>query len=164
MKRGYRAVLAAALLSSGAALAVKVDDTLYIKAKGVKVLAEAKATAKPVKGATELAVGTAVIWKGADTADKQFHKIKVGNTEGFVLMSTLSPTKPAAEIEVSGKAMDTKTFASSAAATKGLTKAALSYSEASGPGMKVAAVQVINAEEHSKNAWEAANPAKAGAK
>ena len=37
MKRVYRAVAAAALMSASGAWAVKVGDNLYIKGKGVKV-------------------------------------------------------------------------------------------------------------------------------
>lgn len=149
MKRLYGAVAAAALLSATGAWAVKVGDNLYIKAKGVKLLKEAKPTAAAI--GKELNVGDAVKWKGPDAKDKTFHQIEIGGKSGFVLMSSLSPNKPAPEIAESGKpAMDTKAFASSAAATKGLAGAALNYS-GEVPDTKKAAVQVIYAEEHNKN-------------
>lgn len=151
MRRGYRALAAAALMSASAAWAVKVGDNLFIKAKGVKLLKEPKLGAAPVAGAKELAVGSEVVWKGPSDKDKTFHQVEVGGKAGFVLMSNLSPSKPQAEIDASGKGMDTKSFASSAAATKGLTNAALEYSKEKGPSMKRAAVEVIYAEEHNKN-------------
>ena len=154
MKRVYRAVAAAALMSASGAWAVKVGDNLFIKAKGVKLLKEPKATSAAA-APKELAVGDTVVWKGASDKDKTFHQIEVGGKTGFVLMSALSPSKPQQEIVEGGKALDTKAFASSGAATKGLTQAALSYSanksKAGDDTMKKAAVQVIYAEEHSKN-------------
>ncbi len=150
MKRLYGAVVAAALLSASGAWAVKVGDDLYIKAKGVKLLKEPKPTSTAI--GKELAVGEVVRWKGASEKDKSFHEIEVSGKKGFVLMSNLSPSKPQMEIAEAGKGpLDTKAFASSGAATKGLTNAALTYSETKGPDMKKAAVQVIYAEEHNKN-------------
>jgi hypothetical protein len=153
MKRVYRAVAAAALMSASGAWAVKVGDNLFIKAKGVKLLKEPKATSAAASP-KELAVGDTVVWKGPAT-DKAFHQIEVGGKSGFVLMSSLSPNKPQMEVVEGGKALDTKAFASSGAATKGLTQAALSYSGKKAEGgdntLKKAAVQVIYAEEHSKN-------------
>lgn len=150
MKRLCGAVAAVALLGATGAWAVKVGDNLYIKAKGVKLLKEPKATSAAV--GKELAVGDAVVWKGPSDKDRQFHQIEAGGKSGFVLMSTLSPSKPQAEFaEAGGKPLDTRAFASSGAATKGLTNAALSYSGEKGPDLKKAAVQVIYAEEHNKN-------------
>lgn len=154
MKRVYRAVAAAALMSASGAWAVKVGDNLFIKAKGVKLLKEPKAGSAPV-APKELAVGDEVKWQGPSDKDKTFHKIEAGGKSGFVMMSSLSPSKPQMEVVEGGKALDTKAFASSGAATKGLTQAALSYSDKKAKDgddtMKKAAVQVIYAEEHSKN-------------
>lgn len=150
MKRLYGAVAATALLGATGAWAVKVGDNLYIKAKGVKLLKEAKATGAAI--GKELNVGDAVVWKGPDAKDKTFHQVEIGGKSGFVLMSSLSPNKPAPEIAESGKPpMDTKAFASSGAATKGLTEASLKYSKEKGTTMEHAAIEVIYAEEHSKN-------------
>jgi hypothetical protein len=155
MKRVYRAVVAAALISAGGAWAVKVGDKLYIKAKGVKLLKEPKATAAPASP-KELAVGDAVVWKGPSDKDKQFHQIEANGKSGFVLMSSLSPSQPQPELaEGTGKPMDAKAFASSGAATKALTPAAIKYANAKGKGPKItaneAASMVIYVEEHNKN-------------
>lgn len=151
MKLLYGAVAAAALLSASGAWAVKVGENLYIKAKGVKVLKEPKATSAPL--GKELNVGDAVVWKGPSDKDKTFHQVTDGaGKTGFVMMSSLTPNKPAGEIAESGKPpMDTKAFASSGAATKGLTEASLKYSKEKGVTVEKAAIQVIYAEEHSKN-------------
>lgn len=152
MKRLYGTVAAAALLSASGAWAVKVGDNLFVKAKGVKLLKEAKATSAAVAGTKELNVGEEVKWKGPDAKDKTFHQIEVGTKSGFVPMTSLSPNKPSLEIAEAGKpGLDTKAFASSGAATKGLTNAALAYSGEKGPDMVKAAVQVIYVEEHNKN-------------
>jgi hypothetical protein len=151
MKRVYGAVAAAALLSAGSAWAVKVGENLFVKTQGVKLLKEAKATSAPVSGSSPLKVGDSVVWKGPDATDKTFHKVEFGKLSGFVLMTSLSPNKPTGEIAEAGKApIDTKAFASSGAATKGLTPAALAYTGEK-PDLKKSAVQVIYAEEHNKN-------------
>lgn len=151
MKHGYRALVAAALLSASGAWAVAKGGSLFIKAQGQKLLKEPKLGAAAVVP-KPLDVATEVKWLGPSAADKQFHEIEVNGKKGFVLMSSLSPSKPAAEIDAStGKAMDTKAFASSGAATKGLTEASLKYSKEKGTTVEAAAVQVIYAEEHNKN-------------
>lgn len=150
MKRLYGAVAAAALLSASGAWAVKVGDNLFIKAKGVKLLKEAKASSAPVSP-KELNVGDTVKWLGPDAKDKTFHQIDAAGKKGFVLMSSLSPNAPSKEIAEAGKGpIDSKSFASSGAATKGLTSAALAYTGEK-PDLKKSAVQVIYAEEHNKN-------------
>jgi hypothetical protein len=148
MKRLYGSLAAISLLSASAAWAVKDGDNLYVKAK-TKALKEAKATAGSVK---DLNVGDVVVWKGPSATDKLFHKVLIGTKEAYVTVSALSPNKPQLEVAESGKpGMDTKAFASSGAATKGLTEASLKYAKEKGPTMERAAVEVIYAEEHSKN-------------
>lgn len=148
MKRLYGAVAAAALLGASGAWAVKVGDNLYIKAKGVKLLKEAKATGAPI--GKELNVGDAVVWKGPDAKDKTFHQVEVGGKSGFVLMSSLSPNKPSPEIPETGKPpMDAKAFASSGAATKALTPAGVTYAkDGDNPSTTAAAAEIIYVEQH----------------
>jgi hypothetical protein len=146
MKRLYGAVAAAALLGASGAWAVKVGDNLYIKAKGVKLLKEAKATGAAI--GKELNVGDEVKWKGPDAKDKTFHQVEVGGKSGFVLMSSLSPNKPSPEIPETGKPpMDAKAFASSGAATKALTPAGVTYAEGN-VSKTAAAAEIIYAEQH----------------
>lgn len=152
MKRTIRLIAAVAALSAGSALAVAKGGTLFIKAKGVKLLKDPKATSAAI--GKEIPVGQEVTWNGPAEKDKTFHEIvlKDGKTKGFVLASSLSPNKPADEIATStGAPMSAQAFASSGAATKGLTEASIKYSEASDETVKKATVQVIYAEEHNKN-------------
>ena len=147
MKRGIRALAAVALLSATGAFAVAKGGTLYIKSKDTKILKEPKAGAAAV---STVQPGTEVVWNGPSEKDKQFHAITVGGKQGFVLMANLSPNKPAGEIDkATGKSMDTKAFASSGAATKGLTEASLKYSKEK--DLNKSTIEVIYAEEHSKN-------------
>lgn len=146
MKRLYAAVAATALLGASGAWAVKVGDNLYIKAKGVKLLKDAKATGAPI--GKELNVGDAVVWKGPDEKDKTFHKVEASGKSGFVLMSSLSPNKPSPEIPETGKPpMDAKAFASSGAATKALTPAGVTYAEGN-VSKTAAAAEIIYVEQH----------------
>lgn len=148
MKSGIRALAVVALLSATGAFAVAKGGTLYIKSKDTKVLKEPKAGAAAV---STVQPGTEVIWNGASEKDKQFHEISVGGKKGFVLMANLSPSKPQQELSQStGKPMSAQAFASSGAATKALTPAAIKYSQAKEGNAKESAAQVIYAEEHSK--------------
>lgn len=151
MKRVVRLVGALALMSASGALAISKGGTLYIKNKGVKLLKDAKATAGAV--GKELAVGSTVVWNGPSEKDKTFHEVVTPDgKKGYVLATNLSPSKPADEIATStGAPMSAQAFASSGAATKGLTEASLKYSEASDETVKKATVQVIYSEEHNKN-------------
>ena len=149
MKRLYGAVAAAALLGASGAWAVKVGDNLFIKAKGVKVLKEAKATAAAV--GKELNVGDPVVWKGPDAKDKTFHQVTDGaGKTGFVLMSSLTPNKPSPEVMETGKpAIDAKSFASSGAATKALTPAGVTYAkDGDNATTTEAAAEIIYVEQH----------------
>ena len=150
MKRGLLAG-ALMLVSATSALAVSKGGTLYIKNKGVKLLKDPKATSAAV--GKELTVGSTVVWNGPSEKDKTFHEVVTPDgKKGFVLMANLSPNKPADEIaESSGAPMSAQAFASSGAATKGLTEASLKYAEASDETVKKATVQVIYSEEHNKN-------------
>lgn len=153
MKRIYGLIAASALLGA-AAWAVAPGGTLYIKNKGVKLLKDPKAGSKELGG--ELKIGKEVVWNGASKADKAFHEIKVDGKPGFVLMSNLTPNKPQDEIkDSSGAPMSAQAFASSGAATKALTPAAIKYAESKKEDgvakPEESAAQIIYIEEHNKN-------------
>src|SRR5207302_5475187 len=110
MKRRFRWAIAAlcALVAASAAAGVAVGGKLYIKGQDVKLLP------KPDLGATAIAKlknGTEVVWKGADKDNKQLHQIEAGGKHGFVLMSNLTPNKPADEVLTSdGKTTSAEAF------------------------------------------------------
>jgi hypothetical protein len=118
-----------ALLVAAPALAVSKGGTLYVKNKEAKLLEKPDASAKVL---VQLKPGEAVIWNGAAPENKQFHAIDAGGKKGFTLQQNLSPNKPAAEFlaKDDGKPIDPQAFASSGAATKALSEAALKFSEA----------------------------------
>lgn len=150
MKRGYRAVAAAALLSASGAWAVAKGGSLYIKSKDVKLLKDPKASATAVIPKA-LEVGTEVKWQGASDKDKAFHEIEVNGKKGYVLMTNLSPAKPQMEAAgSSGAPMSPQQFASSGAATKALTPAGINYAKGEGPNAKEAASEIIYVEEYNK--------------
>jgi hypothetical protein len=151
MKSGYRVLAAAALLSACGAWAVAKGGSLYIKSKDVKLLKEPKAGAAPAMP-KPLELGAEVKWLGPSEKDKAFHEIEVGVKKGFVLMSNLSPSKPQTEMAgSSGAPISAQAFASSGAATKALTPAAIKYSETKKGTASDSAAMVIYVEEHNKN-------------
>lgn len=142
-----RSLLTAALLLSSAAFAVAKGGTLYIKSKDTKVLKDAKAGASAV---TTLQPGDEVVWNGPSAKDKSFHEVQAKGKKGFVLQINLSPTKPVEESDSTGKPLSKSAFASSAAATKGLTEAGVKYAKESGIKDSEAAAQIIYTEEFNK--------------
>jgi hypothetical protein len=118
------ALLASALLFAQTAGAVAPGGKLYIKSKDTKVLDKADLKGKPVG---TLQPGTEVVWQGADAKNKTFHSIEAGGVKGFTQQQNLSPKKPDAEFlaKDDGKPIDAQAFASSGAATKALSGAAL---------------------------------------
>ena len=91
-------------------------------------------------------------WKGADAKEKTLHKVIAGGKEGFVLQANLTPSKPSNEVLSSdGKSVSAQAVASSGAATKALTPAAIKYAEAKGPSANEAAIEIIYLEEHNNN-------------
>lgn len=142
-----RSLIAAALVVSSAAFAVQKGGTLYIKSKDTKVLKDAKASSSPV---ATLQPGDEVIWNGPNEKDKTFHEVKAKGKTGFVLQNNLSPTKPVEEADSSGKPLSKAAFASSAAATKGLTEAGVKYAKEGGIKDSEAAAQIIYTEEFNK--------------
>ena len=149
MKRGIRALAVMALLSAGGAFAITKGGTLYIKAKDVKLLKEPKVGSAAVNPKV-LDVGSEVKWVGASDKDKTFHEVEVSGKKGFVLLTNLGTTKPLIEVAEGGKPMSAQAFASSGAATKGLTPAGVKYAKASGQSAADAAADVIYVEEHNK--------------
>lgn len=137
------------LAALGALAAGAEDRKVYIKTKDTKLLKEPKATSATV--GKPLAAGTEATWKGASPRDKEFHEVVVDpKTKGFVLKANLSPSKPQMEIATTnGAPMSPQAFASSGAASKALTPAAIKYAEKK--HVTNAAAQVIYVEEHNKN-------------
>ena len=147
MKRMISWATLAALGSSAVSLAA--DRQLFIKSKDTKVLATASLTAKVVQ---TLQPGTEVTWKGADGKEKSLHKIVSGGKEGFVLQANLTPSRPANEfLTGDGKPISAQAVASSGAATKALTPAAIKYAAEKGPSANEAACEIIYLEEHNNN-------------
>ncbi len=148
MKRIVGWATVAALGTSG--LALGADRQLFIKSKDTKLLKDPNLTAKVV---TTLQPGTEVTWKGADAKEKSLHKVVAGGKEGFVLQANLTPNKPADEfLKGDGKPISAQAVASSGAATKALTPAAIKYADAKGPSANEAACEIIYLEEHNNNA------------
>lgn len=142
----------AALGTGGAVLAA--DRQLFIKSKDTKLLKDPSFTAKVVQ---TLQPGTEVTWKGADGKEKSLHKVVAAGKEGFVLQANLTPNKPANEfLTGDGKPISAQAVASSGAATKALTPAALAYANDKGPSGLEAAAEIIYLEEHNKNKGTAA--------
>ena len=147
MKRMIGWATVAALSAGGVVLAA--DRQLFIKSKDTKLLKDASFSAKVLQ---TLQPGAEVTWKGADSKEKTLHKVVVGGKEGFVLQANLTPSKPASEfLTGDGKAISAQAVASSGAATKALTPAAIKYAEAKGPSANEAACEIIYLEEHNNN-------------
>ena len=147
MKRMIGWATVAALGTAGLGLAA--DRQLFIKSKDTKLLKDANFSAKVVQ---TLQPGTEVTWKGADGKEKTLHRVIAGGKEGFVLQANLTPSKPANEfLTGDGKAISAQAVASSGAATKALTPAAIKYADARGPSANEAACEIIYLEEHNNN-------------
>ena len=152
---------AAALALAGTAIAAKVGDSLYVKAKNTKLLESTSPTAK-VLGV--LQPGESVTWNGAE-ADKKWHKVSAKAGSGVVFQSNLSATKPSTEVIGSqgSKSVDAQAFASSGAASKALGEGPKEY--AKGKDLVKAAADLEAAEGIAKkitNADLSAHAKKAG--
>ncbi len=120
-------IVALVLGTTATAVAAKVGDTLFVKAKNTKVVAKASPTANVI---AVLQPGDEVVWKGADKKQKRWHKVSVGGKNGLVFQSNLTTQKPSMEVVgTSGEQVDAKAFASSGAATKALGPGAKQYGE-----------------------------------
>ncbi|MGV3621689.1 MAG: hypothetical protein ACO1OB_12770 [Archangium sp.] len=111
-----RLLLVAVALSSSVSFAVRPGDWLYIVAKDTVLLKDADRKAKKV---TTLQRGDEVKWLGPSEKNKQLHKVEARGKLGFVVMTALSPNRPAMEIDsATGKPMSAQAFASSNTANK----------------------------------------------
>jgi predicted small lipoprotein YifL len=149
MRNLFRSLTVLALVGAATAGAVKKGDPLFIKSKDTKVLKDPKADSKTVD---TLQPGTSVTWNGPSDKDKQFHEVTTAKgKKGYVLMSNLTPNKPADEISgSSGEPVSAHAFASSGAATKALTEAGVSYAKGKGASTMEAAAEIIYVEEFNK--------------
>jgi hypothetical protein len=136
--KSFRLALAVAVIASPA-WAVKVGEMLYIRSKDTALVKKADPKAPVV---TKLQPGTQVVWNGPDATNKQFHKVKAGAKEGFVLQANLTPSKPSDEMGSDGKGISARAVASSGAATKSLSEEGQEYAKKT-PDLTTAAKQVI---------------------
>lgn len=136
--KGFRLALAVTVISSPA-WAVKVGDMLYIRSKDTALVKKADPKA-PVVG--KLQPGTEVVWGGPDATNKQFHKVKAGAKEGFVLQANLTPSKPSDEVGSDGKGIGARAVATSGAATRALSEQGKTYAEKT-PDLTTAGKQVV---------------------
>lgn len=132
MKRsdGWMIVAAVSLALAGTvfAAAMKVGTPVYVKARNTRLLAAGDVGAQV---SATLQPGEVVEWQKKEGA--QFHEVLVTATKkkGFVFFSNLSTQKPAPEY-LRGKGdgpVDTRSFASSGAATKALAEGPIAYGE-----------------------------------
>jgi hypothetical protein len=133
-----------ALLWASAAHAIELGGAVFVRTSAPRVLAEANASARPLK--VSLAVGQQLVWLGVDSS-KQFHRVawaelsasqqrdceKAGRC-GWLHVTALTPRKPADEVlqGAGGRPISAAKFASSGAATKALSEAALKYGNTKG--------------------------------
>lgn len=132
-----------ALLWASAGHAIELGGAVFVRTQAPRVLSEAGASARPVK--VSLAVGQQLVWLGVDSS-KQFHRVawaelsasqqrdceKAGRC-GWLHVTALTPRKPADEVlQAGGKPISAAKFASSGAATKALSEAALKYGNTKG--------------------------------
>lgn len=151
-------IVAFVLGTTATAVAAKVGDTLFVKAKNTRVVAKASPTADVV---TVLQPGDEVVWQGADKKEKRWHKVNVAGKEGMVFQSNLTTKKPSMEVVgTSGEAVDAKAFASSGAATKALGPGAKQYGEKKNLKESVAQIEKIEQQAKSISAKEVAEHAK----
>jgi len=115
-------ILLSLSVAAPSAHALKDGETVYVKARNTKLLVAAKAEAE-VKAV--LRVGDALRWRQKEASG--FHRVSLpGKAEVyFVYGANLSLQAPRQEQwAASGTTVDTKAFASSGAATKGLSEGA----------------------------------------
>ena len=151
------AVAALAMLAGGTALAAKVGDSLWVKARNAKVMASASPTADVVE---VLQPGDEVKWFGADPSNAMWHRVQTKDgKKGLLFRTSLADKKPEAEITSSGADVDAKSFASSGAATKALGEGAIDYGKAKNMGPAVDQIQQIEKLAKGVTASEAAQHA-----
>jgi hypothetical protein len=130
----------AALVAVLAVAAVAQARSLWVRVKDAPLLKDGKVGAKETG---KLPVGTQVDWLKAD-ATKQFHEVKAGEKSGWMHVSSITPREPGKELDSSGAKVDPQKFASSGAATKALSPAAVKYSERK--DLKKVAAELLEAE------------------
>ena len=162
MRRRSLAAASAAvamLAGGGAALAAKVGDSLWVKARNAKVMASSAPTADVVE---VLQPGDEVKWFGADPSNSKWHRVQTKDgKKGVVFLTDLSTTKPAGEITSSGAEVDAKSFASSGAATKALGEGAIDSGKSNNMGQAVDQLQSIEKIAKGVSVDEAAQRAQA---
>lgn len=95
---------------------------------------------------SRIPAGATVTWLGG-TPKKDFDKVRFGNQEGFVPHAALSTRAPSAEVsKTDGKPISAQAFASSGAATRGLSEAGLKYDKTKNPNDPKLALSVISIE------------------
>lgn len=159
LRRLIPALAALALIAAGtSALAVKVGEPLYVKAKNTALKKSPSPTADNL---AVLQPGEKVTWKGAHKSDKQWHQVETGGKSGVVFVSNLSPKPPATEVVAGkGKPMDAQAFASSGAAVKALGPGAESYGKANNSTKTVAQITALEGLAKSVTDAEVAEHAK----
>ena len=119
---------AVALLSlAGAAFALTSGETVYVRSRDTQLLKRPSATADTL---LKLQPGDAVVWRGADKEQPQWHRVDVHGQVGFIWFSNLSTKPPDKELLTTPKGtgkVDAQAFASSGAAGKALTEGAIRY-------------------------------------
>ena len=138
--------MAAAVLAlglPGLAVAVKVNESLYVKAKNTRLMQGPSPTADTVD---ILQPGEQVTWQGADPKSKQWHRVTTpGGKKGFVFQTNLSTTPPNMELvteDGTKRKVDPKGFVASAAAVKALSPGAVEYGKGKSEEHKKAVKQL----------------------
>jgi len=146
-------------MASGSALAVKVGEPLYVRAKNTKIFESPAADAAVV---ATLQPGQQVTWQGSHET-KGWHKVEVNGKQGVTMQANLTPNKPSTELTASGAEVDPQAFASSGAASKALSEGSVKYADAKG-GLESAAIQLITLEQLAKATRERDSRPKGGGK
>ena len=151
-------IVAILLGTTATAVAAKVGDTLFVKAKNTRVVAKASPTADVV---AVLQPGDEVVWQGADKKQKRWHKVNIAGKQGLVFGSNLTSKKPSMEVVgTSGEQVDAKAFASSGAATKALGPGAKKYGEKKNLQESVSQIEKIEQQAKEVTAKQVAEHAK----
>ncbi|MFL5347858.1 MAG: SH3 domain-containing protein [Hyalangium sp.] len=131
-KRARRLVTVLAWCAASTALAAGASEpTLYVKARNTRLMASASPTAEVL---TILQPGQKVIWKGADSKNKQWHHVVVDGKEGLVFQSNLAKQPPSMELVAKDgtRTSDNRGLISSGAAIRGLADGATQYGREKG--------------------------------
>jgi hypothetical protein len=160
MKLSRTAALGVGVTLAAAAYAAVKGDTLFIRAKNTHLKRTADATAATV---TILQPGDPVSYVAPAAGGGGWHNVKAKGTEGFLYQSNLTTSKPQLELIGAQQSVSPEVFASSGAATRGLSKGAENYGTVSRPYAS-AVKDIKNSEEialHVKDAELADHEAQA---